>query len=121
MTEPGFWHHCHHEPDHDPAACVAGQLEGIRAQLGRIEKNTEDIMSEDAAIQAVTADVQADVEAITANVATIQAALSAALADAVQPSTVSALQAAQAALDSLNTTVAGDATTDAPPATPPAS
>lgn len=121
MSEPqqqGWFHHCCH---HDPAACVAGQLADIRAQLGRIEKNTEHIMTEDAAIQAVTTDVQADVEAITANVATIQAALTAALADAVQPSTVSALQAAQAALDSLNTTVAGDATTDAPPATPPAS
>ena len=40
MSEPqqqGWFHHCCH---HDPAACVAGQLADIRAQLGRIEKNT---------------------------------------------------------------------------------
>jgi hypothetical protein len=91
-------------------AVISGQLQAINTKL-------EFIMSEDAAIQAVTADIQADVTAITANVATIQAALTAALADAVQPSTVSALQAAQAALDSLSSTVAGDATSDAPPAT----
>jgi hypothetical protein len=112
----GWFHHCHHEPDHDPAACVAGQLADIRAQLGRIEKNTEHIMSEDSAIQAVTADLVADEQAITASLTTIQAAVTAALADAVQPSTVSALQAAQAALDSLTATAASDATADAPPA-----
>jgi hypothetical protein len=43
MTEPGFWHHCHHEPDHDPAACVAGQLADIRAQLGRMDEKLEKI------------------------------------------------------------------------------
>jgi hypothetical protein len=109
----GWFHHCCH---HDPAACVAGQLADIRAQLGRMDEKLEKIMSEDAAVQAVTSDIQADVAAITASLGTIQSAITAALADAVQPSTVSALQAAQAALDSLTATAASDATADAPPA-----
>jgi hypothetical protein len=94
----------------------ADPLDGIRCQLDRIETTLETLVSEDSAIQAVTADLVADEQAITASLTTIQAAVTAALADAVQPSTVSALQAAQAALDSLTATAASDATADAPPA-----
>jgi hypothetical protein len=98
-------------PEIRPDGTVAGYFESF-------DKKLEQIMSEDAAIQAVAADIQADVATIAAAVPTIQAALTAALADAVQPSTVTALQAAQSALDSLTATVSSDASSDAPPAAP---
>jgi hypothetical protein len=98
-------------PEIRPDGTVAGYFESF-------DKKLEQIMSEDAAIQAVTADIQADVATITAALPTIQAALTAALADAVQPSTVTALQSAQSALDSLTATVSSDASSDAPPAAP---
>jgi hypothetical protein len=98
-------------PEIRPDGTVAGYFESF-------DKKLEQIMSEDAAIQAVAADIQADVATIAAAVPTIQAALTAALADAVQPSTVTALQSAQSALDSLTATVSSDASSDAPPAAP---
>jgi hypothetical protein len=96
-------------PEVRPDGTAAGEFEELNRKL-------EIIMSEDSAIQAVTADISADVATITAAIPTIQSALTAALADAVQPSTVSSLQAAQAALDSLTQTVSSDAASDAPPA-----
>lgn len=99
---------------------VRDQLATIGDRLACIEQQLEKIMSEDAAVQAATADILADEQAITTALGTIQAAVTAALADAVQPSTLSALQSAQAALDTLTQTATADAASDEPPA-PPAS
>jgi hypothetical protein len=88
----------------------------IRGQLEAINDKLEKIMSEDAAVQAVTADILADEQAITTSLTTIQAALTAAQADAVQPSTLTALQSAQAALDTLTATANSDASADTPAA-----
>jgi hypothetical protein len=86
----------------------------IRGQLEAINDKLEKIMSEDAAIQSVTADLLADEQAITTALGTIQAALTAAQNDAVQPSTLAALQSAQAALDNLTATANSDASADTP-------
>lgn len=88
----------------------------IRGQLEAINQKLEKIMSEDAAIQSVTADILADEQAITTALGTIQAALTAAQNDAVQPSTLAALQSAQAALDNLTATANSDASADTPAA-----
>lgn len=92
-------------------------LAAVAVALHRIEQKLEIIMSEDAAVAAVTADILADEQAITTALSTIQAALTAAQSDAVQPSTLAALQSAQAALDALTATASSDASA-ATPATP---
>jgi hypothetical protein len=91
-----------------PDGTTAGDFEELNRKL-------EKIMSEDAAIQAVTAD-------ITAQLTTLSGLISQVLTeiqnDAVQPSTVSALQAAQSSLDSTVASFSADVTPPAAPAAP---
>ena len=124
MTEQpqGFWHHCCH-PQHDPLACIGSQLEAIRAQLGQMDEKLEKIMSEDAAVQAVVADENTQIANLTTAVTALQglvAALQAEPPTALQPTTLAALQSADAALDTIASTASADVTADTP-ATPPAS
>jgi hypothetical protein len=100
--------------EHGEPAATSADLAVISGQLETVDTKLEKIMTEDAAVQAVTADILADEQAITTAIGTIQAAVTAAAADAVQPSTLTALQSAQAALDSLTATVNSDASSDTP-------
>jgi hypothetical protein len=91
-----------------PDGTTAGDFEELNQKL-------EIIMTEDAAIQAVTAD-------ITTQLTTLSGLISQVLTeiqnDAVQPSTVSALQAAQSSLDSTVASFSADVTPPAAPAAP---
>jgi hypothetical protein len=108
-----------------PAATPA-DLAVISGQLGNIDTKLEKIMSEDAAVQAVTADIQAQVTALTAATAASTTAVNAVLTEiadgslTVQPSTLAALQAADAALDTANSAntaaVAAETSESQPPA-----
>jgi hypothetical protein len=93
-----------------PDGTAAGDFEELNKKL-------EIIMTEDAAIQAVTADITTQLTALSTLISQVLTEIQ---NDAVQPATVSALQAAQANLDN---TVAGFNTDVNPPAaaTPPAS
>jgi hypothetical protein len=85
----------------------------LEHQFATINQKLEHIMSEDAAIQAVTADIVTQLATLSGLITQVLAELS---AGTVQPSTVTALQAAQASLDS---TVAGFSTDLNPPAAAP--
>lgn len=106
--------HAYHWARYGQPPATPADLAVIRGQLEAINKKLEKIMSEDSAIQAVTSDLLADEQAITTALGTIQAALTAAQNDAVQPSTLTALQSAQAALDTLTATANSDASADTP-------
>jgi hypothetical protein len=91
-----------------------GDIIWIREHIHRIEQQQEEFhMSEDAAIQAVTADITAQLTTLSALISQVLAEIA---SGTVQPSTVAALQSEQAALDS---TVAGFGTSVNPPASPP--
>jgi len=105
----------------DPA--TRNELAAIRCQLDRIEQTLEKIMSEDAAVQAVVADENTQIANLTTAVTALQglvAALQAEPPTALQPTTLAALQSADAALDTIASTASADVTADTP-ATPPAS
>ena len=88
----------------------------IREHIHRIEQRLETIMSEDVAIQAVTADMATQLTTLSGVITQVLAEIS---SGTVQPSTVAALQAEQASLDS---TVAGfSADVNPPVQAPPAS
>jgi hypothetical protein len=85
------------------------------------------IMSEDAAVQAVVTDEATQVANLTASMNSFQSLIQALQAEvaagtALQPATLQALQAGEAALDTLAQQAAADVSADSPPAaTPPAS
>jgi exonuclease VII small subunit len=85
----------------DTAIALLAQVIGLLAgqfsdRLAAIEKNLEKIMSEDAAIQGVTTDLQSVVTELSA---LVKQALADIAAGNVTPSTVTALQSADSALD----------------------
>ena len=99
--------------------CQLGQqLAGINHKLGVI-------MSEDAAVQAVTADIQAQLTAVTNALSSIASTVAELVADvssnptSVSPATVSALQAASGSLDQLAAAAAQQATAEASEVPPP--
>ena len=117
-----------------PLEAVLAELKAIAATqaaqgviLARIESTQEKLMSEDAAVLAVVTDEQAQVTALGASVGALQALVTALQAEvaaggtALQPSTLAALQAAEASLDTLAETGAADVSSDTPaaPAAPP--
>jgi len=110
-------------------AANTATLNTINGRLAVIINQQEKIMSEDASVLAVVTDEQAQITALGGSVSALQALVVALQAEvaaggtALQPGTLTALQAAQAALDTLAQTGAADVTTDtpAPPVTPPTS
>lgn len=105
------------------------QLEFGR-QLTQILEREQEILMTDASVAAVAADIETQVQALTAATASASAAIQAILADVtagtanVSPTTLAALQQAQADLDSAvtaDTAASAADTADVPPATPPAS
>ena len=98
----------------------------ILAALTRIEQKVSAIMSEDASVLAVVTDENSAIQELSATETSLQALVQSLLAEqasgtALQPSTLAALQAAQAALDSLNTKAASDLASDTPAPAAPAS
>jgi capsule polysaccharide export protein KpsE/RkpR len=95
--------------------------------LGNIIDLLGEIMSEDAAVQAVVTDENTQIQNLTTAVTSLQSLIQALQTEvsagtALQPSTLASLQAAQSALDSLAAAAEADVTADSPPAaTPPAS
>jgi hypothetical protein len=83
MSHPGPFHH-------GQPCCWIGAFEII---IERLDK----IMSEDAAVQAVTADVLTQLSTLSSLIAQVLAEIA---NNDVQPSTVASLQSAQAGLDS---------------------
>jgi len=97
----------------------------LATRLDAIDAKLEKLMSEDASVLAVVTDETAQVAALGGSVSALQAlvvALQAEVAtnpNVVQPSTLAALQAAEASLDTLAATGAADVTSDTPVVTPP--
>src|ERR1035441_4688281 len=90
---------------------ITGTLAAHTAALTNITRTLEKIMSEDAAVLAVVTDEEAQVTALGASVTALQGLVTALQAQppaSLQPSTLAALQAAQASLDTLATTGAAD-------------
>jgi|ERR1035438_1292891 hypothetical protein len=102
-----------------------GSPEYLAARLDSIDRKLEIIMSEDASVLAVVTDETAQVTALGGSVAALQALVVALQAEvaaggtALQPGTLTALQAAQASLDALAATGAADVTSDSPVVAPP--
>jgi peptidoglycan hydrolase CwlO-like protein len=92
----------------------------ILAQLARLEEKVDQIMSEDATVAAAAVDLQADAASLTTAVTALQGLITALQGESVSPATVQALQQAQAAVDAITATAAGDVTADQPPAAAPA-
>jgi hypothetical protein len=92
---------------------------GIDTLLTRMEQ----LMSEDAAVAAAAADLQTDAANLTTAVTALQGLITALQAEVasnpnvVQPATLTALQAAQAAVDAITGTASADVTADTPPVT----
>ena len=97
-------------------------LTEISAQYAQINEKLGVLMSEDAAVAAAAQDLQADAAALTTAVTALQGLVTALQAevasnpDVVQPATLTALQAAQAAVDAITATAGADVTADQPPA-----
>ena len=97
-------------------------LTEISAQNAQINEKLGVLMSEDAAVAAAAADLTADAAALTTAVTALQGLVTALQAevasnpDVVQPATLTALQAAQAAVDAITATAGADVTADQPPA-----
>jgi hypothetical protein len=102
---------------------VFSALTGMQAVLTDINGKLATIMSEDAAVAAVTADLAAQMSALQAALSSIATSNAAILADlqagGVTPATITALQNQQQALDSLASGATAQAATEAgkvPPA-----
>jgi hypothetical protein len=103
------------------------QCTEILALLEKINTKLGVIMSEDAAIQAVTAAMQGDVANLTTLMSQVASTLATALSEigssstnSVSPETVTALQNQQAALDAAVQAAQNQASTEAGQVTPPA-
>jgi chromosome segregation ATPase len=96
----------------------------VTAQFNAINKQLEKLMSEDAAVAAAAAALTTDAANLTTAVTALQGLVTALQAevasnpDMVQPATLTALQAAQAAVDAITGTASADVTADQPPAPP---
>lgn len=107
----------------EDAACphCGTNQSAILAALARIEQQLGEIMSEDAAVLAVVTDENTQITNLTASVGSLQGLVESLQAEvaagtALQPSTLAALQSAQAALDTLAASTAADVTGDTPAA-----
>ena len=107
----------------EDAACphCGTNQSAILAALARIEQQLGEIMSEDAAVLAVVTDENTQITNLTASVGSLQGLVESLQAEvaagtALQPSTLAALQSAQAALDTLAASAAADVTGDTPAA-----
>jgi hypothetical protein len=100
-------------------------LNRIAAGIDTLLTRTKELMTEDAAVAAAAADLETDAANLTAAVTALQGLITALQAevaanpDVVQPATLTALQAAQAAVDAITGTAGADVTADTPPVTTP--
>jgi hypothetical protein len=119
MSQPeqqGFWHHCCH---HDPAACVAGQLADIRAQLGRMDEKLGTIINDEENAMSGLTDLNTNIAALQAEWTQFLTDLNNALANEDSDAAVEA--ASQLVAQQTAAIAAEDAIVNPPAATPPAS
>lgn len=107
---------------------IAAAFYEVRSELQSIKHTLEEIVSEDAAVEAVVTDEAAQIQSLGVTVSSFESVVQALQAEvasgtALQPSTLAALQAGEAALDALAQQAAADVAADspAPSSTPSAS